>query len=147
MDLNKVMLIGNVTQDPRVSQTPSGQMVASVTIATNRTWTDQNNVKQNEATFHNVIFWRKLAEIVEKYVKKGGKVYVEGELRTREYVAKDGTNRKITEVVASNLILLNRVGGDSAQSSSYSSLQDFSKNNSQDDEIQLDEINLDDIPV
>ncbi|GAB4141167.1 MAG: hypothetical protein Fur0024_3070 [Patescibacteria group bacterium] len=146
MDLNKVMIIGNVTQEPRISQTPSGQMVATFSIATNRTWTDQNGIKQSKATFHNVIAWRKLAEIVEKYVKKGKKVYVEGELENREYVAKDGTTRKVTEITISNLILLDRGGDNNTTNSTYSTQNDNSQNQ-QNDEIMLDEIDLDDIPV
>jgi single-strand DNA-binding protein len=75
--LNKVQLIGNITADPEVRQTPNGQFVANFSLATNRTWKDASGVKQEQSEFHNVVVWGKLAEIVDQYVKKGKKIYVE----------------------------------------------------------------------
>jgi len=75
--LNKVQLIGNVTRDPDVKETPSGQKVATFSIATNRKWKDAAGVVQDEAEYHNIVLWRNLAELAEQYVQKGKKLYLE----------------------------------------------------------------------
>ncbi|MFH0831120.1 MAG: single-stranded DNA-binding protein [Parcubacteria group bacterium] len=106
MDLNKVMLIGNITQDPEVRTTPQGQNVCSFSVATNLTWTDQSGQRQSRAEFHNIVAWRKLADICAQYLQKGKKVYVEGRLQTRSWDGKDGVKRYRTEVVADNMIML-----------------------------------------
>lgn len=116
MDLNKVMLIGNVTRDPEVRTIPSGQMVATFSIATNRQWTDQAGQKQEKAEFHNIVAWRKLAEIVQQYLKKGMKVFIEGRLETRSWDDPQGAKKYRTEIVATNLIMLNSKGGAAAPS-------------------------------
>ena len=74
MDLNRVMIIGNMTRDPEIRNTPTGRAVSSFSIATNRVWTDANGQKQKQAEFHNIVFWGKLAEICGQYLKKGQKV-------------------------------------------------------------------------
>lgn len=113
MDLNKVMLIGNVTRDPEIRNTTSGTQVASFSIATNFTWKDQTGGKQSKAEFHNIVAWRKLAEIIGQYIKKGSKIYIEGRLQTRDWTGQDGTKRYTTEVVADNMIMLGGGGGGS----------------------------------
>ena len=75
--LNKVQLIGNLTAEPEVKQTPNGQYVANFSIATNRTWKDNSGMKQEQVEFHNIVIWGKLAEIVQTYLVKGQKVYIE----------------------------------------------------------------------
>ncbi|MDD5110883.1 MAG: single-stranded DNA-binding protein [Patescibacteria group bacterium] len=110
MNLNKVMLIGNVTRDPEVRTTPNGQNVATIGVATNRRWNDQSGQKKEEVEFHNVVVWRKLADIVGQYVKKGSKIYVEGRLRTRSWDDQSGQKRYRTEIVAENIIMLDRPG-------------------------------------
>ena len=110
MDLNKVMLIGNVVRDPEMRTTPTGQQVASFAIATNLVWTDKNGQKQKKAEFHNIVAWRKLAEIIGQYVKKGSKVYMEGRLETRSWDDQNAVKHYRTEIVADNLILLDRAG-------------------------------------
>jgi len=110
MSLNRVQLIGNVTRDPELRQIPGGQTVASFSVATNFTWTDQSGQKQERAEFHNIVAWRKLAEIIGQYVKKGTKVYVEGRIQTRDWEGEDGVKRYRTEVVAENVIILDRKG-------------------------------------
>jgi len=104
--LNKVQIIGNMTQDPEVRQTPSGQSVCSLGVATNRQWTDQSGQKQERAEFHNIVLWRGLADVAGQYLKKGAKVYIEGRLETRNWEAQDGTKRYRTEIIAENLIML-----------------------------------------
>ena len=115
MNLNKAMIIGNLTRDPEVRNTPSGQTVASFSIATNRVWTDQQGQKQENVEYHNIVTWRRLAEICGQYLKKGSKVYIEGRLQTREWVGQDGVKRYRTEIVAENMIMLDRAGNTSGQ--------------------------------
>lgn len=113
MDLNKVMLIGNVTQDPEVRTTPTGTSVTSFGLATNFFWTDQSGAKQEKVEFHNIVAWRRLAEIIGQYVHKGSKLYIEGRLQTRSWDDQSGNKKYRTEVVAENMIMLDRKGGDS----------------------------------
>lgn len=96
--VNKVILIGNAGQDPDVRRMPSGDAVANISLATSETWKDKQGQKQERTEWHRVVFFGKLAEIVEKYVRKGSKLYVEGKLRTRKY-DKDGQTHYSTEVV------------------------------------------------
>jgi len=114
--LNKVQLIGNLTADPEVRKTPNGQSVASITLATNRTWKDAAGIKQEQAEYHPVVLWGKLAEIVEQYLKKGQKAYVEGRMQTRSWDDPSGTKRYKTEVVAESLIMLSSAGGSRSDS-------------------------------
>lgn len=97
--VNKVILIGNLGQDPEIRHLPSGDAVANVSIATAETWKDKQGQKQERTEWHRVVFFGKLAEIVERYLTKGSKVYVEGKLRTRKWQANDGTDRYSTEIV------------------------------------------------
>ncbi len=106
MDLNKVQIIGRITQDIELKQTPNGQNVTSFSIATNRNWTDSSWVKQEQVEFHNIVLWWKLAEIASQYMKKGSKVYMEWRLQTRNWEAQDGTKRYRTEIVWENMIML-----------------------------------------
>jgi len=110
MNLNKVMIIGNLTRDPEVKTTPSGQNVASFSVATNRVWTNAQGQKQEAVEYHNVVAWGKLAEICGQYLNKGRKVYVEGRLQTRDWEGQDGVKRYKTEIVAENMIMLDRGG-------------------------------------
>ena len=124
MSLNKVQIIGNITRDPELKQIPGGQTVVSFSVATNFTWKDQAGAKQERVEFHNIVVWRKLAEIVGQYVKKGSKVYVEGRLQTRDWEGEDGIKRYRTEIVADNVIMLDRKGagmGDDGGMPTYAS--------------------------
>ena len=109
MSLNKVQLIGNLTRDPEMRQIPGGQTVANFGMATNLTWT-KDGEKKTRAEFHNIVAWGKLGEICGQYLKKGGKVYIEGRLQTRDWEAEDGTKRYRTEIVAENMIMLDKKG-------------------------------------
>lgn len=111
MDLNKAMLIGNITRDPEIRQTAGGIPVASFSVATNLSWKDANGQKQDRAEFHNIIAWRSLADIAGRFLKKGSKVFVEGRLQTRSWVGNDGQKRYTTEIVAENIIMLDRANG------------------------------------
>jgi len=110
MNLNKAMIIGNVVRDPEMRTTPSGQNVTSFSIATNRVWNDTNGQKQERAEFHNIVAWRRLAEISSQYLKKGAKVYIEGRLQTRSWDDPNGVKRYRTEIIAENMIMLDRAG-------------------------------------
>lgn len=116
--LNKVQLIGNTTAAPEVKETPNGQKVAAFSIATNRVWKDTSGEKQEAVDFHNVVAWGKLAEIIERYLEKGKKVYVEGRLTTRSWEDQTGAKRYKTEIVAENVILLSGKSEGSARSES-----------------------------
>lgn len=110
MNLNKAMIIGNVTRDPELKSTPSGQNVVSFGVATNLVWTDQSGQQQKKTEFHNIIAWRKLAEICAKYLRRGSKVYLEGRLQTTDWTGNDGVKRYRTEIVAENMIMLDSKG-------------------------------------
>ncbi|HVM91015.1 MAG TPA: single-stranded DNA-binding protein [Verrucomicrobiae bacterium] len=117
MDLNRAMIIGNVTRDPELRTTATGQTVCSFGIATNQQWTDAQGQKQQRTEFHNIVAWGKLAEICGQYLGKGRKTYIEGRLQTREWEAPDGQKRQRTEIVADNMIMLDRkeAGAQSAE--------------------------------
>lgn len=105
--LNKVMLIGNLTRDPELRYTATGTSVASFAIATNRSWTPvDGGEKQERVDYHNIVAWSKLADICGQLLHKGDKVYVEGRLQTRDWKAQDGSDRRITEIVIDNMMLL-----------------------------------------
>jgi single-strand DNA-binding protein len=113
--VNKVILIGNLGQDPEVRYMPNGNAVANVSLATSETWKDKNSGEQQERTeWHRVVFFGKLAEIVGQYLRKGSKVYVEGRLQTRKWQGQDGQDRYTTEVVVDmqgNMQMLDSRGG------------------------------------
>lgn len=109
-DLNKVMLIGNLTRDPEIRTTTSGQTVAGFTVASNRSWNDAQGERQNAVEYVDIVAWGKLAEITGQILRKGRKVYVEGRLQTRNWEGQDGIKRFKTEVIARDLIALDRAG-------------------------------------
>ncbi len=107
MDLNKVMLIGNIVSDPEARTIPSGQNVAKFRLATNRRWKNQSTGEmQEESQFHNIVAWGKLSDIITQYTKKGQKIYIEGRLTHRSYEDQQGQKKYWTEVVADNMIML-----------------------------------------
>jgi single-strand DNA-binding protein len=165
VDLNKVMLIGNLTRDPELRYTPAGQAVVSFGLATNRRWTDQQSgEKKEQAEFHNIVAWGKLAEAMNQLLKKGRKTYVEGRLQTRTWEGQDGAKKNRTEVVADNVILLDRkmegqestsvgVEGKNEDISEESTNKKDAKSKPKDKssegenkEKEIDDINTDDIP-
>ena len=143
--LNKVMLIGNLGKDPEMRYTPAGVPVASFSMATSESWRDQDGNTQERTEWHNIVAWRKLAEICSEYLKKGKKVYIEGRIQTRSYDDKNtGQKRYITEVIADNMIMLDgggaaRAGGEGGQtggrSSDVQSVQESEPGKSPDDDL------------
>ena len=152
MSLNKAQLIGNLTRDPEVRQTPNGTTVATFTVATNFTWKDQSGQKQEKAEFHNIVAWGKLAEICGQYLTKGRKVFLEGRIQTRDWEGDDGVKRYKTEVIAENMIMLGGRGDDMGSSNYNQERSQQSLNNNQEEEVnevkipQEDEITIDDLP-
>lgn len=109
--INKVILVGNLGQDPETKYMPSGGAVTNVSVATSETWKDKNTGQPQERTeWHRVVFFNRLAEIAGEYLKKGSKVYVEGSLRTRKWQGQDGQDRYTTEIVASEMQMLDGRG-------------------------------------
>lgn len=104
--LNRVQLIGNLTRDPELRYTPSGSAVCTFSVATNRSWTTDTGEKKDEVEFHRIVSWNKLAELCSQFLTKGRKVFVEGRLLTRSWNAQDGTQKQTTEIVISDMILL-----------------------------------------
>ena len=125
MDLNKVMLIGRLTQDPEMRTIPSGQNVTSFSLATNRRWKNQATGElQEEVQFHNIVAWGKLAEICAQYMKKGMRIFVEGRLQTRSWDDQQtGKKNYRTEIVAENAIMLDRKDTTSVSQSTDTSSQ------------------------
>lgn len=111
--VNKVILVGNLGKDPEVRTLESGAKVATFSVATTESYKDRNSGERVDKTeWHNIVLWRGLAEIAEKYLKKGGQVYIEGKLQTRNYEGQDNITRYTTEIVGLNLTLLGRPNND-----------------------------------
>ena len=104
--LNKVQLIGNLTRDPELRYTPQGTAVCTLGLATNRTWATESGEKREEVEFHRIVAWNKLAELCSQLLFKGRKIFAEGRLQTRQWTAQDGTPRQTTEIVMSDMIIL-----------------------------------------
>jgi single-strand DNA-binding protein len=114
--LNKVTLIGNLGKDPELKYTNSGVAVATFSLATSDSWKDQEGNMQERTEWHNIVAWRKLAEICGQYLKKGSQVYIEGKIQTRSY-EKDGVKKYMTEIIADQLLMLGGGGRQQADSS------------------------------
>jgi len=105
--INKVILVGNVGQDPEIRHTPQGAAIANLSVATSESWKDKDTGEQKEKTeWHRVVAFRRLAEIIGEYVNKGSKVYIEGKLQTRKWQDQQGQDRYTTEIVASEMQML-----------------------------------------
>lgn len=104
--LNKVLLIGNLTRDPELRYTPQGTAVCTFGLATNRSWTTEGGEKKEEAEFHRIVAWNKLAELCSQLLFKGRRVYVEGRLQTRSWTGQDGAQKQSTEIVIEDMLIL-----------------------------------------
>ena len=117
--VNKVILLGNLGADPETRYMPNGDAVATVRLATTESWKDRNSGEKRESTeWHRVVFFRKLAEIVGQYLKKGSSVYIEGRIRTRKWQDKDGQERYTTEIEATEMQMLGGRSGQGGQGGS-----------------------------
>jgi single-strand DNA-binding protein len=104
--VNKAILIGNLGKDPEIRYTPSGQAVASFSIATTRKWKDKEGQSQEQTDWHNIVVWGRMAELAKEYLAKGRSVYIEGRIQNRSYDDKEGNKRYISEVVATTMQFL-----------------------------------------
>lgn len=139
-----VFLMGNLTRDPELRYTPNGQAVATMTIATNRQWTDQAGEKKDAAEFTDIVVWGKMAETVSNYLKKGRRVHVIGRLQSRSWEAQDGTKRNKTEVVATDVTFLDKAPAGTDFSEGVDAIpQDEPKKS---DKKEEEEVNIEDIP-
>ncbi|MEA3304343.1 MAG: single-stranded DNA-binding protein [Patescibacteria group bacterium] len=116
MDLNRAQIIGNITRDVELRQTPNGQSVVTLGIATNYRYNDSAGQRQEMTEWHNVVLWRRLAEIAGQYLKKGDKVFIEGRLQTRSWEDQQGQKRYTTEIIGDNMIMLGKTEGGAAPS-------------------------------
>ena len=106
MSVNKVILIGRLGKDPETRYMPNGEAVTNATLATSENWKDKSGVKQEKTEWHNLVFYRRLAEIAGEYLKKGSMVYVEGKLQTRKWQDKEGRDRYTTEIIVNEMTML-----------------------------------------
>jgi single-strand DNA-binding protein len=125
MSINKVILIGNLGQNPEVKHSASGQAICNLSIATNESWTDKNGQKQEKTEWHRVVVFGKLAEICGQYLQKGRQAYIEGKLQTRSWQDKDNQTRYTTEVVAQSVQFL---GGNAGAGRSQSGNAEYGNN-------------------
>jgi len=109
--VNKAIILGNLGQDPEIRSTSGGQMVANLSVATNRSYTDRSGQRQEQTEWHKIVAWGRLAEICEQYLKKGDQVYIEGRLQTRSWEDQSGTKKYTTEIVAQEMTMLGGRGG------------------------------------
>lgn len=145
MSLNRAQIIGNLTRDPEIRNTQTGKTVANFGVATSATWTDASGQKQEKTEFHSVVAWGKLAEICGQYLGKGKKVFIEGSLQTREWDTPEGQKRQRTEIIADNMIMLDRAGGSSG---SQGGAPSYSRSSEpmMEKAVGGDEIKVEDIP-
>lgn len=143
--VNKVILVGNLGVDPEVKTLESGTKVATLRLATTERYKDRNGNQQEMTEWHNVVLWRGLAEIAEKYLSKGRQVYIEGRIRTRKWTDKDGQDRYTTEILGDNMTLLGGAGGQSGQSSGGASSSPSQNQVNEPQGSSLDDID-DDLP-
>jgi single-strand DNA-binding protein len=119
MNFNKAFILGNLTRDPELRQTPSGQSVATFGVATNSFFTDRAGQRQQKAEFHNVVVWGKQAEVASKFLKKGGLVFIEGRMQTRSWQDNQGQTRRVMEIICERMQLGPRGGGSEGGGSGF----------------------------
>jgi single-strand DNA-binding protein len=113
--INKVILVGNLGKDPEIRSIEGGRKVANFTLATTETYKNKNGEKVDQTEWHNVVFWGPVAEVIERFLKKGSQIYVEGKIRTRSYDDKDGVKRYITEILGEQMTMLGKASGGSSE--------------------------------
>lgn len=141
--VNKVIIVGNLGKDPEIRHLESGVAVCNFPVATSETYKDRNTGERvSQTEWHNVVLWRGLADVAEKYLKKGAKIYIEGKLRTRSWQDQDGNTRYTTEIVGDNMTMLGKVGEDqkvatpqTEQVSNQNQSEDFSSPETDEDDL------------
>ena len=124
MSVNKVILIGRLGKDPETHYMTNGEAVTNATLATSENWKDKSGEKQEKTEWHNLVFYRRLAEIAGEYLKKGSQIYVEGKLQTRKWQTKEGQDRYTTEIVVNEMTML----GGKSQGGEHSALTERDSN-------------------
>lgn len=133
--VNKAIILGNLGNDPEVKTLEGGVRVASFSVATSEKWTDKNGDKKEETQWHNIVFFGKVVDVIEKYVKKGSQIYIEGKLKTTSYDDKDGIKRYQTRIIGQSL---NLIGGNSQNTgSSQVPVENFVSDNPNDESDSL----------
>ncbi len=132
MSVNKVILVGNCCKDPETKYMTNGEAVTNLSIATNEKWKDKAGNKQEKAEFHNLVFYRRLAEVAGEYLKKGAQIYVEGKLATRKWQDKEGKDRYTTEIIVNELQM---IGGKQDGGQAVNAPQDKSEKQYQHSEV------------
>lgn len=134
--VNKVILVGNLGKDPEVRKLENGASVAQFSLATSESFKDRNtNEIRTTTDWHNIVLWRGLAEVAEKYLKKGMQIYLEGKIRSRSYQDKEGNTKYITEIVGDNLVMMSRTSGDGNSSAPEQNNESFSNSADETDDL------------
>jgi single-strand DNA-binding protein len=145
--VNKVILVGNLGKDPEVRHLENGAVVANFSMATSETYKDKNGERQTQTEWHNIVLWRGLAEIAEKYLRKGNQIYIEGKLRTRSWDDKEGVTRYTTEIVGDQMTMLGSKTDNNSGGGSSSSDQKPDNSSHSDKETEIEEADeSDDLP-
>ena len=150
MNINKAIIMGNLTRDPEIKSLPSGLKVASLALATNRSYKDQDGNKKESVEYHNAVAFGRLAEVIGQYAKKGSSLYIEGRIQTRSWDGNDGQKRYRTEIVVENFQFGPAKGGNTGNGAGPSTQNADNQDNSDDgfDTIEYpdEDVNLEDIP-
>jgi single-strand DNA-binding protein len=146
MNVNKVFILGNLTRDPELRQTPAGQSVTSFGVATNTFFTDKSGVRQKRTEFHNVVVWGRQAEIANQFLKKGSSVFVEGHLQTRGWQDKQGQNHRVTEIICERMQLGPRPAGGAVAGSSSATVDETPRDDLPEINIEESDIKPEEIP-
>ena len=133
--VNKVILVGNLGKDPEVRYLDNGVAVANFSLATTENYKNKQGERVSQTEWHNIVFWRGLAEVAEKYLKKGDSVYVEGKLRTRRWEDKDGNTKYTTEILADNMTMLGNKRSTTSEELSNTNDSDISNANETEDDL------------
>ena len=133
--VNKVILVGNLGKDPEVRYLDNGVAVANFSLATTENYKNKQGERVSQTEWHNIVFWRGLAEVAEKYLKKGDSVYVEGKLRTRRWEDKDGNAKYTTEILADNMTMLGNKRSNTSEELSNTNGSDISNANETEDDL------------
>ena len=133
--VNKVILVGNLGKDPEVRYLDNGVAVANFSLATTENYKNKQGERVSQTEWHNIVFWRGLAEVAEKYLKKGDSVYVEGKLRTRRWEDKDGNTKYTTEILADNMTMLGNKRSTTSEELSNTNGSDISNANEKEDDL------------
>ena len=149
MNLNKVFVLGRLTQDPQVRSLPSGNPVASFGVATNRVFYDKNREKQEQTEFHNIVLFGRLAEIAQQYLKQGAMVLIEGRIQTRSWEDKDGVKKYRTEIIGENMQMGPKTEGNIHSQTPLEEKKDIKEDASEEEipTVEEEEIDVKDLPL